>query len=249
MKTLLDKSPSDRTRQAYGPAAPCSVSPVHVVIMGCGRVGTTIATSLEALGHSVAIVDQDETAFRRLPPDFSGTQVVGMGFDRDTLIEAGIEQASAFAAVSSGDNSNIISARVARETFGIDNVVARIYDPRRAEVYSRLGIPTVATVRWTADAMLRRLIADGAHSEWTDPTGHLALVEVAYDSGWVGHSVGEIQSAADGTRVAFLTRYGEAILPTRSTALQDGDQLHLLVIRSETRRLEELFAVAPGEQP
>ena len=250
MKTLLDKSPSDRTRQAYGPAAPCSVSPVHVVIMGCGRVGTTIATSLEALGHSVAIVDQDETAFRRLPPDFSGTQVVGMGFDRDTLIEAGIEQASAFAAVSSGDNSNIISARVARETFGIDNVVARIYDPRRAEVYSRLGIPTVATVRWTADAMLRRLIADGAHSEWTDPTGHLALVEVAYDSG-LGGPLGRARFRAPptGTRVAFLTRYGEAILPTRSTALQDGDQLHLLVIRSEIRRLEELFAAAPGEQP
>jgi trk system potassium uptake protein TrkA len=220
---------------------------VHVVIMGCGRVGTTIATGLEAAGHSVAIVDQDATAFRRLPQDFKGTQVVGMGFDRDTLIEAGIEQASAFAAVSSGDNSNIISARVARETFGIDNVVARIYDPRRAEVYSRLGIPTVATVRWTADAMLRRLIPDGAHSEWTDPTGHIALAEVAYNSGWVGRSVGEIQTAAEGIRVAFLTRYGEAILPTRSTALQDGDQLHVLVIREEISRLEALLAEHPGE--
>jgi trk system potassium uptake protein len=215
--------------------------------MGCGRVGTTIATGLEAAGHSVAIVDQDATAFRRLPQDFKGTQVVGMGFDRDTLIEAGIEQASAFAAVSSGDNSNIISARVARETFGIDNVVARIYDPRRAEVYSRLGIPTVATVRWTADAMLRRLIPDGAHSEWTDPTGHIALAEVAYNSGWVGRSVGEIQTAADGIRVAFLTRYGEAILPTRSTALQDGDQLHVLVIREEISRIETLLAEHPGE--
>jgi trk system potassium uptake protein len=247
MKTPFDRSPSDRTRQAYGPAVPCSVSPVHVVIMGCGRVGTTIATSLEAAGHSVAIVDQDATAFRRLPPDFVGTQVVGMGFDRDTLIEAGIEQASAFAAVSSGDNSNIISARVARETFGIDNVVARIYDPRRAEVYSRLGIPTVATVRWTADAMLRRLIPDGAHSEWSDPTGHIALAEIAYHPGWVGRSVGEIQGATEGTRVAFLTRYGEAILPTRSTALQDGDQIHVLVIRSEISRIEVVFAEAPGE--
>jgi trk system potassium uptake protein len=215
--------------------------------MGCGRVGTTIATSLEAAGHSVAIVDQDATAFRRLPPEFKGTQVVGMGFDRDTLIEAGIEQASAFAAVSSGDNSNIISARVARETFGIDNVVARIYDPRRAEVYSRLGIPTVATVRWTADAMLRRLIPDGAHSEWTDPTGHLALAEVAYDEGWIGHSVGEIQSAAEGLRVAFLTRYGEAILPTRSTALQDGDQLHVLLIRGDMARIEAVLATPPTE--
>src|ERR1700722_19546028 len=211
MNTLLDKSPSDRTRQAYGSTTPCSVSPVHVVIMGCGRVGTTIATSLEAAGHSVAIVDQDATAFRRLPPEFAGKQVTGVGFERDTLTEAGIEQAAAFAAVSSGDNSNIIAARVARETFGVENVVARIYAPLRAEVYSRLGIPTVATVRWTADSMLRRLIPEGAHSEWADPTGHIALCEVAYAEGWVGHSIGDIQSAAEGARVAFLTRYGEAV--------------------------------------
>lgn len=215
--------------------------------MGCGRVGTTIAKSLEAAGHSVAIVDQDETAFRRLPADFAGKQVLGMGFDRDTLVEAGIEQASAFAAVSSGDNSNIISARVARETFGVENVVARIYDPRRAEVYSRLGIPTVATVRWTADSMLRRLIPDGAHSEWTDPTGNLALCEMAYDIGWVGRSVGEIQDATKRIRIAFLTRYGEVVLPTRETALQDGDQLHLLVIRADIERVEAALVTPPGE--
>jgi trk system potassium uptake protein len=221
---------------------------VHVVIMGCGRVGTTIATSLEAAGHSVAIVDQDATAFRRLPPDFAGKQVIGVGFDRDTLTEAGIEQAAAFAAVSSGDNSNIIAARVARETFGVENVVARIYDPRRAEVYSRLGIPTVATVRWTADSMLRRLIPDGAHSEWTDPTGHIALCEMGYHEDWVGRSVGDIQGAAEGLRIAFLTRYGEAVLPTRETALQDGDELHVLVVRGEIARFETLLATAPSEQ-
>ncbi|HEY1739258.1 MAG TPA: TrkA family potassium uptake protein [Acidimicrobiia bacterium] len=220
---------------------------MHVVIMGCGRVGTTIALSLEAAGHSVAIVDQDATAFRRLPPEFKGAQVVGVGFDRDTLVEAGIEQASAFVAVSSGDNSNIISARVARETFGIDNVVARIYDPRRAEVYSRLGIPTVATVRWTADSMLRRLLGEGAHTEWTDPTGHIALAEMAYHHGWVGHSVGEVQSATEGLRVAFLTRYGEAVLPTRSTAIQDGDQLFALVTRDELAQIEATLAEPPSE--
>jgi trk system potassium uptake protein TrkA len=220
---------------------------VHVVIMGCGRVGSTLAASLEAAEHSVAIVDLAATAFRRLPQDFKGKQVVGVGFDRDTLVEAGIEQASAFAAVSSGDNSNIISARVARETFGVENVVARIYDPRRAEVYSRLGIPTVATVRWTADSILRRMLPDGAHSEWTDPTGHLALCEVAYNIGWVGRSVGQIQSAVAGTRVAFLTRYGEAVLPTRDTALQDGDQMHVLIVRQDIEKIEAILAAEPGE--
>ena len=109
-------------------------------------------------------------AFRRLGSDFVGRRVTGLGFDRDTLLEAGIEDAHAFAAVSSGDNSNILAARVARETFGVDNVVARIYDPGRAEVYQRLGIPTVATVRWTADQMMRRLLPEGSEPEWRDPS-------------------------------------------------------------------------------
>src|SRR3954453_2984249 len=157
--------------------------------MGCGRIDSTIAHSLEHFGHSVAVVDQSAEAFRRLGPDFAGRTVTGVGFDRDTLVEAGIEEADAFAAVSSGDNSNIISARVARETFGIDNVVARIYDPRRAEVYTRLGLPTVATVGWTADEMLRRLLPAGAHALWADPSGHVVLSEVPYHVGWVGRSI------------------------------------------------------------
>jgi trk system potassium uptake protein len=219
---------------------------VHVVIMGCGRVGSALAHSLEAAGHSVAVVDQDASAFRRLGPEFRGRQVTGVGFDRDTLVEAGIDEAGAFAAVSSGDNSNIISARVARETFGIENVVARIYDPRRAEVYTRLGIPTVATVRWTADEMLRRLIPDGAHSVWSDPSGHVLLADMHYDPAWTGHSVGKIEELT-GARVAFLTRYGDAILVTSSTALQDGDVLHVLVERDKIHTVSDAFAAAPSE--
>jgi trk system potassium uptake protein TrkA len=212
--------------------------------MGCGRVGSTIAHSLENLGHSVAVVDQDAGAFRRLGPDFRGRQVQGVGFDRDTLIEAGIEEAGAFAAVSSGDNSNIISARVARETFGIENVVARIYDPKRAEVYARLGIPTVATVRWTADEMLRRLLAEGAHSVWSDPSGHLVLAEMHYDASWNGHSVAKIEELT-GVRVAFVTRYGDAVLVKPTTALQDGDLLHVLLHRDDTVKVAATLGAAP----
>jgi trk system potassium uptake protein TrkA len=219
---------------------------VHVVIMGCGRVGSTIAHSLENAGHSVAVVDQSAEAFRRLGPDFSGRTVTGVGFDRDTLIEAGIEEADAFAAVSSGDNSNIISARVARETFGIDNVVARIYDPKRAEVYTRLGIPTVATVRWTADEMLRRLLPDGGHAVWSEPTGHLLLADLPYAREWVGRTVGKIEEATD-VRVAFVTRFGDATLVKASTVLQDGDLLHVLVTRDDFRRVEALLANPPQE--
>src|SRR5581483_2540397 len=150
--------------------------------MGCGRVGSTLADSLEDLGHSVAIIDMDVHAFRRLRPDFRGRKVHGMGLHRDVLEESGIRQASAFAAVSSGDNSNIIAARVARETFGVDIVVARIYDIRRAEIYQRLGIPTVATVRWAADQILRRVLPSGAQALWRDPTGTVQLTEIHVDT-------------------------------------------------------------------
>jgi trk system potassium uptake protein TrkA len=214
---------------------------VHIVIMGCGRVGSTLAHSLEDRGHSVAIIDQSPEAFRRLRGGFKGRRVTGFGFDRDVLVEAGIERASAFVAVSSGDNSNIISARVARETFGIDNVVARIYDPRRAEVYQRLGIPTVATVRWTADQMLRRLLPEGAVPLWRDPTGEVKLAEVQSDKAWVGAKVSVLEVAAR-TRVAFISRMGEAIVPVGETVIQDGDVVHVMARSNDLERINDALA-------
>lgn len=218
---------------------------MHVVIMGCGRVGSALAQALEQQGHTVAIVDQDPTAFRRLGSGFAGRRVTGVGYDQDTLREAGIEEAGAFAAVSSGDNSNIIAARVAREMFGIENVAARIYDPRRAEVYQRLGIPTVATVRWTADQMLRRLLPSGAEPLWRDPSGAVQLAEVHASASWVGHRVSRLQEQA-GVRVAFLTRLGEAILPTSETVLQEGDLVHAMLRSDEVAQVEAVFAKGPG---
>src|SRR5438067_7992831 len=195
--------------------------------MGCGRVGSTLAHILEEQGYSVAIIDQDREAFRKLRSGFKGKRVVGVGFDQDVLIEAGIERAGAFAAVSSGDNSNIISARVVRESFGIERVAARIYDPRRAEVYQRLGIPTVATVRWTADQMLRTMMPDGAESLWRDPSGKVVLAEVAYSERWLGEKVKLLEQSA-GTRVAFISRLGQAVIPEPGTVLQEGDLIHVI---------------------
>jgi trk system potassium uptake protein len=200
---------------------------VHVVIMGCGRVGSTLAHSLEARGHSVTVIDQNPDAFRRLGEDFAGTTVTGTGFDQQVLTEAGTERADAFAAVSSGDNSNIISARVARETFGVSTVVARIYDQRRAEVYERLGIPTVATVRWTADRILRHMLPEGHVEMWRDPTNIVAIVEIPVHPGWISRPISALEEAT-GARVAYLMRFGLGTLPTRSTLLQDGDQVYFL---------------------
>ncbi|SFP50687.1 trk system potassium uptake protein TrkA [Geodermatophilus dictyosporus] len=197
---------------------------MHVVVMGCGRVGSAIARRLEQIGHSVAVIDQDPEAFRRLGPEFTGRQVTGLGFDRQTLLDAGIDSAGAFAAVSSGDNSNIISARVARETFGVQHVVARIYDSKRAEVFERMGIPAVATVPWTVNRLLRELLSVKVSEIWREPTGRVLLMRVTVTDGWVGRRLAELE-AASGARAAWLVRFGEAVLPSAATVLQDGDQL------------------------
>lgn len=218
---------------------------MHVVILGCGRVGSSLADSLDDLGHSVAIIDMDAHAFRRLRPDFRGRKVHGMGLHRSVLEESGIRQADAFAAVSSGDNSNIISARVARETFGIENVVARIYDIRRAEIYQRLGIPTVATVKWTSDQMLRRVLKSGS-ALWRDPTGTIQLAELHVDPGWIGHRLSEIE-AAGAVRIAFVTRFGEGVLPQPDTVLQEGDLVHVLVTDNAVDAATQRLAAPPQE--
>lgn len=212
--------------------------------MGCGRVGSLLALELEAKGHSVAVVDQSKEAFRRLGPDFKGRTITGVGFDKDTLLEAGIEGADAFAAVSNGDNSNILAARVARESYGVTNVVARIYDPGRAEIYQRLGIPTVATVIWATDQILRRLTPEGSRSEWRDASGTIQLSEVHPHKEWYGNPIFELEKAA-GVRVAFLTRLGEGLIPDENTVLQDGDLIHVTLRDDELSKVEAILAQSP----
>lgn len=219
---------------------------VHIVIMGCGRVGSTLATKLEGRGHSVAVIDQNPDAFRRLGPTFGGQTVSGIGFDRQVLAEAGIERADAFAAVSSGDNSNIISARLARENYGVHRVVARIYDSKRAEVYERLGIPTVATVRWTADRVIRHLTPEGPAELWRDPTSMVAILDVPVHPGWVGRRLSTLEEAA-GTRVAYVMRFGLGTLPTADTVLQDGDQVFFMVTDEIIGTVAAAAGTAPGK--
>src|SRR6476469_3793760 len=190
----------------------CSVASVHFVIMGCGRVGSTLARTLGRGGHDVAIIDAD---------------------------------ASAFPAVSSGDNSNILAARVARETFGVEHVAARIYDPQRAMVYQRLGIPTVATVRWTADQMIQRLLPQGAVPELTDPSGKIVIAEVPMAEPWIGRRLTDVEEQT-GARVAYVTRLGEGSLPRADMMIQQGDLVHLAVPRDDLARVERLCDQAPA---
>ncbi|MFP5284085.1 MAG: potassium channel family protein [Actinomycetes bacterium] len=212
--------------------------------MGCGRVGSTLARSLERRGHTVAVIDVVPDSFRRLGPDFSGKTVKGVGFDREVLLEAGIADAHGFAAVSSGDNSNILSARVVRETFNVDNVVARIYDPGRAEVYERLGIPTVATVRWTSDQVLRRLLPAGSEPQWRDPSGSVRLMEVHVDRGWVGRTIAQLE-AATGARIPFVFRLGAGMVPRSNTVFQDGDLVYAGVLDAKLAEVEAILGAPP----
>ncbi len=201
---------------------------MHVVVAGCGRVGSSLAMSLTESGHTVAVVDRRPEAFIRLPPSFSGATVAGVGFDRDRLIEAGIERAGALAAVTNGDNSNILISRVAKETFGVERVVARIYDPKRAAIYQRLGVPTVATVAWTTERVLRRILPDEAGVEWVDPSAKVSLVERQVPSKWAGHPLADLD--AEGlARVMAVSRLGVALMPKRELVLQDGDVVYLVV--------------------
>lgn len=213
--------------------------------MGCGRVGSALAAALTRLGNEVAVIDRDESAFLRLGPHFEGHKVVGMGFDRDILIRAGIERAEAFAAVSSGDNSNIIAARVARENFGVERVVARIYDAKRAAVYERLGIPSVATVPWTTDRFLHTLTHETQMARWRDPTGTVAVAEVALHEDWIGKTVTELESKTS-SRVAFIIRFGSGLLPDRKTVLQADDQVYIAAVSGT---VAEAIALAESPPP
>jgi len=212
---------------------------VHVVIVGCGRVGSALARALVDSGHSAAVIDRREDAFQRLG-DFDGQKLVGVGFDRDVLVDAGIERAGSVAAVTNGDNSNILIARVARETFGVERVVARIYDPKRAAVYQRLGIATVATVSWTTERVLRRVLPEAPAVEWVDPSARVSLIERTLGTAWVGEKFTEIETAD--VRVVAVSRLGVAMLPAPSVVVQEGDVVYLAVGSDAMEHVDALVA-------
>ena len=220
--------------------------PVHIVIVGCGRVGSGLGIELAGKGHSVAIIDRNAKAFRRLPDDWNGQTVVGSGVDRDDLDAARAHTAGALAAVTSGDNSNILTARIARETYAIPNVVARIYDPRRAQIYLRLGISTVATVSWTIDQVRHRLLPNELESEWSDATGGISLIERSLPERWAGKRLADLSVPGEVTLVA-VTRAGVPRLDFADLVGQEGDVLHLMVSDTALARFQErLLGTTPA---
>lgn len=201
-------------------------------------MGSSLATSLERLGHSVAVIDKGAKSFERLRSDFAGKKIVGFAFDREVLEFAGIKEAEAFASVTSGDNSNIVSARVAKEHYRVPQVVARIYDPRRAQIYQRLGIQTVATVRWTTDQVLRSIIPDEVPVEYTVDNGEVVVTGLPVPNETVGKAVLDLDKPGI-RRVLAVSRFGVPRLPEQNLTLQDGDIIYLSVARGHLAQLRE----------
>jgi trk system potassium uptake protein TrkA len=218
---------------------------MHVIVVGCGRVGSDLSVRLQRAGHSVAIIDKDRGSFRRLPEGWVGKQVVGFGFDRDDLAEAGVGDCDALAAVTSGDNTNILTARIARETFEVRNVVARIYDPKRAVIYQQLGITTVATVSWTVDQMVQRMFPDPT-TTWTDPTGQVSLVERLLPTKFAGRPLQEM-GEGERWRPVLLTRAGDSRLAQPDMVGQDGDLVVLAVRKDALADLDMKLSQSAAE--
>lgn len=209
--------------------------------MGCGRVGTTLAKAIEDRGHTLAIIDNNTESFRRLYKNFQGQKLTGEGYDRNTQLQAGIEDAYAFAAVADDDNANILAARVAREIYHVKKVVARISDPRRAEVYERLGIPTVGSVDRTAALLLARVLPLPPDVVFTEETGHLSLCRAPVGPSWVGHEVSVLEAELE-IRAAYVLRFSKVLMVEASTVLQENDELFYFVAESQREAVASRLA-------
>lgn len=220
---------------------------MHAVIVGCSRVGAELAHSLELRGLTVSIIDKDPQSFEgRVHPGFHGKQLVGIGFDRDILEEAGIKDAEIFVSATRGDNTNIVSARIAKEHYLVPKVAALIYDPRRAQIYERLGIPTVASVSWSTDQIMARLLPESEFIEWTIGSGEVVVLGVPAAPHLIGKTISELNKDRNFDIIAY-SRFGKTQLPEKTTIVQEGDFLHVTVLRSALDEVDRHLRGETGE--
>lgn len=213
---------------------------MHVVVGGYGRVGRYLVSMLEEREHTVAVIDRDARAFASAGRDIRGRQLRGEVFDRETLVKAGIERADAYAAVTSGDNSNIVSARIARERFNVPCVVARIYDPRRAIIYERFGIPTISSVNWASTMLLASILEPEVKTISAYGAGEVVTISALASTRLTGRSVAEVEYP-EKFRISALVRDGEAVLPGPRTEIRKGDQLKITVTRAALPEVKQLL--------
>ncbi len=212
---------------------------MRFVILGCGRVGSQLANVLNVEGHDVAVIDRDPRAFHRLSPGFQGQTVAGVGFDRDVLINAGVGRADGFASVTSGDNSNILSALIAKRVFRVPRVITRIYDPLRADIYKRFGIPTISSTIWGANELKNHLLYRELKSELTFGSGEVDLLELEVPERLAGRTVQDLTVPGQ-IRVACVTRLGRALVPSAATIFEPGDLIYVCVSNDSIDRFKQM---------
>lgn len=213
---------------------------MNVIVMGCGKVGEQLCRMLDKAGHDVVVIDSEASNLDRLAENFSGRCIVGIGFDRDVLEKAGISQAEAFAAASPSDNANIIAARIARNIYQVPRVVARLYDPRRAEIYRRLGLVTISMTTWGAERINEMLTHSNLDSVMAFGRGEVSMVSIEVTPSLEGHSVKDLTIPGE-IEVNVITREGEAFIPSANVQFKNGDLIHLSVLSVAMSRLESLL--------
>jgi trk system potassium uptake protein TrkA len=213
---------------------------MHVVIMGCGRVGSRLARRLERQGHSVSVIDKNPRAFHLLDVDFKGIKVEGIGFDAEVLEKAGVQRADVFVAVSSGDNSNFVSCKIAKDLYRVPKVLARIYDPRRAQIYRRSGIPTVAPVAWATSKLSDLIFLKQSYSRDTFGNGEVELIEFELPANLVGRMVRDFEVSGE-ILIGAIEREGGSLIPVAGTTLIRSDLLSVLVLRSSMNKFKKMF--------
>ena len=216
---------------------------MKVIVMGCGRVGSQVSNLLAAKGHNVTVIDhRDADAGARLGPDFKGRIIHGLGFDRESLEQAGISQADAFIAASSSDNANIVAARIARNLFRVPRVVARMYDPRRAEIYQRLGLSTISGTQLGVRQIYDMVTHTDLDVIQKFGRGEVAVLTLEVDYHLAGRTLRDLSIAGE-VVVFSITRNDHAFIPTNGTEFQEGDILHLAVLSTSMTRLEEMLGM------
>jgi trk system potassium uptake protein TrkA len=215
---------------------------MHVIVVGCGRVGSSLATSLSLQGHDVAIVADDADSFRRLGSAFNGLTVRGLGFDEETLKQAGVESTDALAAVTSNDNDNLMVAEVAQRVFGVERVIARAYEPTRERTYMLLGIDAVCGTRLVTGHMLERL--ESTHGHHVLSLDDVELIRFRASEGITGLTVDDVQERY-GLRICAVTRDGSSFVPTSDTVLDPGDTVTVALQEEMFGRLEALVEDGP----
>ena len=213
---------------------------MHVIIVGCGRVGASTAAELARAGHGVVVIDRDERAFRHLPKGFTGKTMVGTGYDRQVLEEAGIAEADALVAVTSGDNTNIVAARVAKDVYRVPDVVSRIFDPHRAEIYRRYGIQTFAPTAWSTGKIVEFIVSPNLEREVTYGSGEVQMMAAWVPQHLIGTEARELAVPGE-IRVALIVRMGQGMIPVSGTRFQEDDQVHVVIHQSAVEKFQKMM--------